>query len=97
MREIIKLENWMIPLELNESADIEILNEGKLINAIRWKIAKFSLRFLQESTIDGFLKAYYTDKTGKVDPKGLELIKQPKKEKVRKLRELANNLRDEDK
>jgi hypothetical protein len=46
MREIIKLENWMIPLELNESVNLEILNEGKLINAIRWKIAKFSLRFL---------------------------------------------------
>jgi hypothetical protein len=46
MREIIKLEEWMTPIELNESTDLEILNEGKLINAIRWKIAKFSLRFL---------------------------------------------------
>jgi hypothetical protein len=97
MREIIKLEEWMTPLELNESTEFETLMEGKVLNAIRWKLAKFSLRFLKESAIDEFLKLYYTDKDGKLAPKGKEWLAKSKKEKIKKMKDLADNLKEEDK
>ena len=75
----------------------DILQEGKITDVIRWKLAKFSLRFLKESSIDDFLMAYYSDKDGNPTEKGREWIKKKKKEKVKKLRELADRLKPEEK
>ena len=100
MREIIRLEEWMTPPLGNLTEGYlseEILTEGKILNAIRWKLAKFSLRFLKESAIDEFLKAYYTDKDGKLAPKGKEWLGKSKKEKIKKMKDLADNLKDEEK
>ena len=80
-------------IELTE----DMLQEGKILNSIRWKLAKFSLRFLKEKAIDEFLLAYYSDKNNKPTEKGKEWVKKSKKEKVKKLRELADNLKPEEK
>ena len=80
-------------IELTE----DMLQEGKILNSIRWKLAKFSLRFLKEKAIDEFLLAYYSDKNNKPTEKGKEWVKKSKKEKVKKMRELADMLKDEDK
>ena len=60
-------------------------------------MAKFSLGFIKESAINEFLMAYYADKNGKPTEKGKEWISKKKKEKVKKLRELAENLKEEEK
>ena len=39
-------------IELTE----DILHEGKILNKIRWKLAKFSLRFLKENSLNDFFK-----------------------------------------
>lgn len=81
---------------LNESFDEystdEILVEGKLLNNVRWKLAKFSLRFLKESAINEFLMAYY--KNGK---EGKQWVAKSKKEKIKKIKDLAENLKPEEK
>ena len=82
------------PLILDE----ETLNEGVLLNKIRWKLALFSLRFLSNTSIDAFFIAYYADKsTGKPTDKGKEFCRKSRKEKLAKMRELANGMKEEDK
>ena len=76
--------------ECLESLNEEVLTEGKLLNKIRWKLALFSLRFLKESSINDFLRAYYSDKDGKETEKSKEWVAKKKKEKLAKMRELAN-------
>jgi hypothetical protein len=85
------------PIDLNESIELETITEGVILNTVRWKLAKFSLRFLKESAIDEFLKAYYTDRDGKLSPKGKEWLAKSKKEKIKKMKDLADNLKDEEK
>jgi len=82
------------PLILTE----DILNEGKILNKIRWKLALFSLRFLTETSINAFFIAYYADKkTGEATDNGKEFCRKSKKEKLKKMRELANGMKEEDK
>lgn len=73
-----------------ESLNEEVLTEGKLLNKIRWKLALFSLRFLRESSINDFLRAYYSDKDGKETEKSKEWVSKKRKEKLKKIREIAN-------
>lgn len=80
-------------IELTE----DVLQEGKITDSIRWKLAKFSLRFLKEKAINEFLLVYYSDKNNNPTEKGKEWVKKSKKEKVKKMRELADMLKDEDK
>ena len=91
-----EFKNYIItedPLTLEEDA----LNEGKIINAIRWKLAKFSLRFLKESSINDFFMAYYSNEKGEPTQKGKEYCKKSKKEKVKRMRELAEEMKQSDK
>ena len=86
---------------LNEEPIIlgeDILTEGKLLNKIRWKLALFSLRFLRETSINDFFMAYYADKNGNPTEEGKEYTyRTDKKDKIKKMRELANGMKDEDK
>ena len=86
---------------LNEEPIIlgeDILTEGKILNKIRWKLALFSLRFLTETSINAFFIAYYANKeTGEATEKGREFCRKPRKEKLAKMRELANGMKEEDK
>lgn len=83
--------------ECLESLNEEVLTEGKLLNKIRWKLALFSLRFLKESSISDFLRAYYSDKDGKETWKSKEWVAKSKKEKLKRMRELANEMKQEEK
>jgi hypothetical protein len=56
-------------------------------------MAMFSLRFLSEDTLNEFFKKYYQGKNDKLS----EVIKLSKKEKIKKLRSLASNLKTEEK
>ena len=94
-----------------EIIDEEILNEGKFkdtikrigskikggADKIRWKLALFSLRFLKESSINDFLRAYYSDKEGKETEKSKEWVAKSKKEKLARMRELANEMDQKEK
>jgi len=76
----------------------DILTEGKILNKIRWKLALFSLRFLSNTSINAFFIAYYADKkTGEATEAGKEFCRKPRKEKLAKMRELANGMKEEDK
>lgn len=91
-------EEWEEFLKENsEDLNEETLDEGKILNKIRWKLALFSLRFLKETSINDFFMAYYADKEGKPTEEGKEFCKRKKKEKIKRMRELANNLSEETK
>jgi hypothetical protein len=81
-------------LSLNES---EILNEGKILNWVRWKLAKFSLFFLSDKSLNDMLEAYYSDKDGKPTEKSNGVSKMSRKEKIKKVRELSEKLDTEEK
>lgn len=83
----------------SEGVDLseDILTEGKKLNALRWKLAKFSLRFLKEKSIDEFLAAYFSDKDGNPTERSAEWLRKKKKEKVKKIRELADMLEQSEK
>jgi hypothetical protein len=74
-----------------------VLNEGKLLDKIRWKLALFSLRFLREESINKFLEAYHSDKEGKPTEKSKSIRSLNRKEKLSKMRELANSMSQEEK
>ena len=91
-------EEWEDFLKENsEDLNEEALDEGKILNKIRWKLALFSLRFLKETSINDFFIAYYADKKGNPTKEGVEFCKRKKKEKIKRMRELANNLSEETK
>ena len=69
----------------------EVLDEGKFLNNIRWKLAKYALKFLKEETIDEIIKGYYGEEKAK------EKLSLKKKEKVKIVREIADRLPDEKK
>lgn len=73
--------------DLNE----EVLTEGKNLNKLRWKLAKYALKFLKEETIDEIIKGYYGEEKAK------EKLSLKKKEKVKIVREIADKLPDEKK
>jgi DNA-binding ferritin-like protein len=81
-------------LNLNESKN---LNEGKMLDSIRWKLAKFSLRFLSDKSLNEFLEAYYSDKEGKSTEKSKAVSRMSRKEKINKLRDLSNSMSEEQK
>ena len=83
----------------SEGVDLseDILTEGKKLNALRWKLAKFSLRFLKEKSIDEFLAAYFSDKDGNPTERSAEWLRKKKKEKVKKIRDLADMLEQSEK
>jgi hypothetical protein len=74
---------------LNES---EILSEGKIMDWIRWKLAKFSLRFLSEKSTEELLMAYYSDSKGNPTEKSRAVATMSKKEKLNKIREISEKL-----
>lgn len=83
--------------EFNSLLNEDVLTEGKILNKIRWKLALFSLRFLKEESINKFLEAYYSDKEGKPTEKSKAVRGMAKKEKLSKMRELANRMSQEEK
>jgi hypothetical protein len=78
---------------LNEG---ETLNEG-VLSKIRWSFAKFSLKFLSTNSLKSFLQAYYSDKEGKPTNQSKDVAKMSKKEMLKKIKELANKLPEEQK
>ncbi len=70
--------------------DSHYLCESKAGDSLRWRLAKFSLRFLTEESLDEFLTAYNKKKTANkkahIDIKSLK-----KKEKVSKLRSIFDS------
>lgn len=86
-------EKWEQFLKENsEDLNEETLDEGKILNKIRWKLALFSLRFLKETSINDFFMAYYADKEGNPTKEGTEFCKKKKSEKLNRMRELAYGL-----
>lgn len=75
----------------------DMLNEGKILDKIRWKLALFSLRFLREESLNNFLRAYYADKNGNDTKLSREWLSRKKREKLKKVRELANSMKPEEK
>jgi len=76
---------------LKNLTESEFLNEG-LLNWARWKLAKFSLRFLSTTSLIDFLEGYYSDKEGNPTEKSKQVAKMSRKELIKKVRQLAENL-----
>jgi hypothetical protein len=70
----------------------EILNEGKILNWVRWKLAKFSIRFISDKSLEYILEAYYSDKNGNPTEKSKMVSLMSRKEKINKLRDVAESL-----
>jgi hypothetical protein len=64
------------------------LNEGELTKEIKWKLLKFSVRFLSEDSLDEILKAKYSKDQDKVN----EILKSSKKEKVSMVRTILDDV-----
>ena len=62
----------------------EVLTEGKFIDRLRWASCRASLKFLDEDTLNTIILARYSD--------GEERIKAPRKQKVRMVRDIADEL-----
>ncbi len=88
---IIKEFLEYINFENNVFLQEEYICESKMGDAIRWKLAKFSLRFLTEESINSFLEAYYSTKDGKPTKTSMEVKSLKKKEKVSKLRSIFDS------
>ncbi len=84
-----EFENW---------SESEALNESGSFKNARWRFAMFSLRFLKESSIDDFFMIYYADDDGNPTDEGRNYCKNTsKRNKVKRLRELAERLSDDEK
>jgi hypothetical protein len=79
---------------LNES---DSLNEGKILDWVRWKLAKFSLNFLSNNSLNDLLEAYYSNKEGNPTKESKAVSKMKRGEKIKKVKELAEKLPKENK
>lgn len=70
------------------------LNEGKFKDNMKWKFAKFSLRFLKEESITEFLELYYEKTKNKEALKAIKTMK--KKEKLSRLYSIVDRIPEED-
>jgi chromosome segregation ATPase len=81
----------------NENLTEEQLNENKFFDMVKWKLAKFSLKFVRDDSLNQILQAYYSDKNGNPTEKSKSVKDMSKKQKLEVLTRLADNIPDEQK
>jgi chromosome segregation ATPase len=81
----------------NENLTEEQLNENKFFDMVKWKLAKFSLRFVRDDSLNQILQAYYSDKSGNPTEKSKSVKTMSKKQKLEVLTRLADNIPEEQK